>query len=161
VAELHAADLDSAAVRCARHNLAPLGGHVHAGDLYAPLPTTLRGRVDVLLANVPYVPSDELAFLPAEARLHEPRLALDGGADGLGVLRRVAAQAADWLAPGGSLLTEAGEPQAPLATEILARAGLTPRVAASEEPTATVVIARFNARSSPPQGRAGMPRAAA
>ena len=64
----------------------------------------LRGRVAVLAANVPYVPTDEIALLPPEARLHEPRVALDGGADGLDVLRRVAAAAAEWLAPGGHLL---------------------------------------------------------
>src|SRR3712207_7778420 len=57
------------------------------GDLDAPLPAELRGRVDLLLANVPYVPSDEVALLPAEARLHEPRSALDGGPDGLDLLR--------------------------------------------------------------------------
>ncbi len=102
---LHAADVDPVAVGCARRNVERYGGTVHCGDLYAPLPGTLRGRVDVLLANVPYVPTDEVALLPAEARLFEPRTALDGGADGLDVLRRVAARAPDWLAPGGYLLT--------------------------------------------------------
>ena len=89
-AELHAADIDPAAVRCARRNLAAAGGQVYQGDLYAPLPAGLRGRVDILLANVPYVPTGEVALLPPEARDHEARVALDGGADGLEVLRRVA-----------------------------------------------------------------------
>ena len=85
----HATDIDPAAVRCARRNLAPSGGHVYQGDLYDPLPAALRGRVDVLVANAPYVPTGAIATMPPEARLHEPQVALDGGADGLGVQRRV------------------------------------------------------------------------
>ena len=108
-AELYATDIDPAAVRCARRNLAAAGGHVYAGDLFEPLPAALHGRVGILAANVPYVPTSEVALLPAEARLHEPRVALDGGGDGLDVLRRVAAQAPLWLAPGGSLLVEISE----------------------------------------------------
>ena len=68
-----------------------------------------------MAANVPYVPTSEIAFLPPEARAHEPRVALDGGPDGLDVLRRVAAGAPDWLAPGGHLLIETSERQASLA----------------------------------------------
>ena len=139
--ELHAADIDPAAVRCARRNIAAAGGRVYEGDLYAPLPAGLRGRVDILLANVPYVPADEVALLPAEAREHESRAALEGGADGLDVLRRVTAEAPLWLAPGGSLLVETSERQAPRAVEAVARSGLVPRVASSEELNATVVIA--------------------
>src|SRR6266581_6039397 len=127
-AELHAADIDPVAVRCARRNLAP-HGYVYTGDLFEPLPAALRGRVDVLAANVPYVPAGEVALLPAEARVHEPRVALDGGADGLDVLRRVAAGAPQWLAPGGFLLVETSERQAPRAAEAFARSGLATRVA--------------------------------
>src|SRR6266542_3871965 len=83
---LYAVDIDPAAVRCARRNLAPLGGHVYAGDLYDPLPVRLRGLVDVLVANVPYVPTEAVDLLPPEARIHEPLVALDGGADALDVL---------------------------------------------------------------------------
>src|ERR1700751_1459240 len=79
-AEVHAVDLDPAAVRCARRNVP---GHVYQGDLYQPLPARLRGRVAILAPNVPYVPTAEIAFLPPEARAHEPRVALDGGLDGL------------------------------------------------------------------------------
>ena len=96
-AEVHAVDIDPDAVRCARRNVP---GHVYQGDLYEPLPGRLRGRVDILAANVPYVPSGEIGLLPAEARAHEPLVALDGGADGLDVLRRVAAGAPAWLARG-------------------------------------------------------------
>jgi release factor glutamine methyltransferase len=145
-AEPHAADLDPAAVRCARRNLAAAGGRVYEGDLYAPLPAALRGRVDVLVANVPYVPTDEVGLLPPEARDHEPLLALDGGADGLDVLRRVAADAPRWLAPGGSLLVETSGRQAPHAREALAAAGLAHRLAHSEELNAHVVIGTRPAR---------------
>ncbi len=139
-AELHAADIDPAAVRCARRNVRAAGGLAYEGDLYDPLPGHLRGRVDVLLANVPYVPTEEIDLLPAEARVHEARVALDGGADGLDVLRRVTAEAASWLAPGGSLLFETSERQAERAAAIVTRDGLGARVATSDELYATVVI---------------------
>ena len=139
--ELHAADADPAAVACARRNLAGLG-QVWAGDLFAALPGGLRGRVDVLAANVPYVPAGEIGLLPAESRLHEPRRAVDGGPDGLDVARRVAAAAPEWLAPGGTLLIETSERQAPAAAECFAAAGLLPRVTCSDELAATVVTGR-------------------
>ncbi|MGP4002665.1 putative protein N(5)-glutamine methyltransferase [Streptomyces sp. 8N706] len=139
-AQLHAVDIDPAAVRCARRNVAAAGGQVYEGDLYAPLPAALRGRVDVLVANAPYVPTEEIGLLPPEARIHEARVALDGGADGVDVQRRVAAEAPLWLAPGGHLLVETSERQAPRTVEAFARNGLIPRVAASDELDATVVI---------------------
>jgi release factor glutamine methyltransferase len=139
VVELHAADVDPAAVRCARRNLAGRG-LVHEGDLYDALPGALRGRVDVLVANVPYVPTSEVAHMPPEARDHEPRVALDGGDDGLEVLRRVAAGAPDWLAAGGAVLIETSERQAPAALEAFAAAGLDPHVAEDDDLGATVVI---------------------
>jgi release factor glutamine methyltransferase len=145
-AELHAADLDPAAVRCARRNLAACGGRAYEGDLYQPLPSTLRGRVDILLANVPYVPTQAVSTLPPEARLHEARLALDGGPDGLDVLRRVAAAAPHWLAPGGHLLIETSERQALRAAEAFALAGLPARVVSSPDLNATVIIGTRPAR---------------
>jgi release factor glutamine methyltransferase len=138
--ELHAADIDPAAVRCARRNIAPYGGHAHEGDLFAALPDTLRGRIDLLAANVPYVPTGKVGLLPTEARDHEPLVALDGGADGLDVLRRVAAEAPGWLAPGGSLFVETSERQAPSALDTFTRSGLAARLAVSEELYANVVI---------------------
>jgi release factor glutamine methyltransferase len=149
-AELYAADLDPAAVRCARRNVAAVGGQVYQGDLYEPLPVTLRGRVDVLIANAPYVPTGEVGLLPPEARLHEPQTSLDGGADGLDILRRVAAGAPRWLAPGGHLLMETSERQAPRLTEAAARSGLLPRVARSAELSATVIIAARPTATSEP-----------
>jgi release factor glutamine methyltransferase len=141
--ELHAADVDPVAVDCARRNVERAGGRAHLGDLYQALPAQLRGRVDILLANAPYVPSDELVLMPAEAREHEPRVALDGGADGLDVLRRVIAEAPAWLAPGGRLLVESSQRQAPALTDAIKGAGLVPRVATSDELEATIVIARL------------------
>ncbi|MFF5210444.1 putative protein N(5)-glutamine methyltransferase [Streptosporangium sp. NPDC000396] len=150
--ELHAADIDPAAVRCARRNLAAAGGRVYEGDLYEPLPPTLRGRVDVLLANVPYVPTEEIELLPPEARVHEARVALDGGSDGLDILRRAAAAAPLWLAPGGHLLIETSEHQVARAVEIFTRHGLIPRVASCDDLYATVVIGTRPALPSGPGG---------
>ncbi len=142
--ELHAADIDPDAVRCARRNLAGTGARVYEGDLFAALPAALRGRVDVLIANVPYVPTGDLALLPPEARLHEARPALDGGADGLDVLRRVVAEAPQWLAPGGSLLFETSERQAPAALAVTRAAGLAAAEGRHEDLDATVVTATLH-----------------
>ncbi|HET6859145.1 MAG TPA: putative protein N(5)-glutamine methyltransferase [Streptomyces sp.] len=150
--ELHAADVEPAAVRCARRNVAASGGRVYEGDLFEPLPAELRGRVDVLVANAPYVPTGAIGLLPPEARVHEPRVALDGGADGLDVQRRVAAGARQWLAPGGHLLIETSERQATRTMETFIRNGLAPRVARCEELEATVVI---GTRPDPGAGAVG------
>jgi release factor glutamine methyltransferase len=136
--ELHAADLDPAAVRCARRNLPD--GHVYEGDLYEPLPATLRRRVDVLIASPPYVPSASIGLLPPEARLYEPLVALDGGDDGLAVVRRVIAQAPEWLAPGGHLLVETSERQADATVRAVEQAGLAASATGSDELDATAVI---------------------
>jgi release factor glutamine methyltransferase len=138
-ARLCAADVDPAAVACARRNIAE-AGEVFEGDLYRPLPADLRGRVDVLAVNAPYVPTDEVGLMPPEARLHEPQVALDGGADGLAIQRRVAAEAPRWLAPGGHLLIETSRGQAPRTAGIFSDAGLVARVARCDDLDATVVI---------------------
>lgn len=147
--DLHAVDLDSTAVRCARRNLATTGGQVYEGDLYQPLPASLLGHVEILVANPPYVPTEAIGLMPPEARDHEPRIALDGGTDGLDVLRRVIAEAPRWLAPGGHLLVETSRHQAPQSIDTVTHHGLNPRVASSEEHNATVVIAT---RPSLPSG---------
>lgn len=138
--DLTAADVEPAAVACARRNLAGSGAQVLHGDLFTALPGELAGRVDVLLANTPYVPSEAIADMPPEAREYEPLMALDGGADGLDVFRRVAAAAPEWLAPGGHVLVETGAVQAETAVGILIEHGLTPEVATDAELDATVVI---------------------
>jgi methylase of polypeptide subunit release factors len=82
------------------------------GDLDEPLPTSLRRRVDVVTAVVPYVPTEELHLLPRDVLAHEPHRALDGGPRGTVVLERAARAATRWLRPGGSLLLELGGEQA-------------------------------------------------
>jgi release factor glutamine methyltransferase len=150
-AELHAADLDPAAVACARRNVEPAGGRVYQGDLFAPLPPRLRGRAGIVICNAPYVPTGEIAFMPSEARDHEARMALDGGADGLAVLRRAAAQAPQWLAPGGTLLVETSARQASSMTDAMTAAGLLAGVHYDEETGATVITG--TAPEAPPRGR--------
>jgi release factor glutamine methyltransferase len=138
---LTAADLDRAAVDCARVNVGPEVAVYH-GDLFDALPVTLRGGIDVLLCNTPYVPTDEIALLPAEAREYEHTVALDGGPDGLDVQRRVAAEAAQWLAPGGHVLVEVSERQGSTALALFSAAGLDARISRSDELDATVLVAR-------------------
>ena len=138
--ELHAADLDPGATAYARRNLAAIGGHVYQGDLYDALPSDLRGRIDAIVVNAPYVPTAEIGLMPAEARLHEPTVALDGGSDGVGIHRRVAHAAPEWLARGGSLLIETSERQAPLTEAAMAGAGLTTTVVSDDDLDTTVVI---------------------
>lgn len=140
--ELHAADIDPGATAYARRNLAAIGGHVYEGDLYDALPPDLRGRIDVIVVNAPYVPTTEIGLMPAEARLHEPLVALDGGSDGVSIHRRVAAQAPQWLTPGGSLLIETSERQARLTEAAMAEAGLTTSTVRDDELETTVVIGR-------------------
>ena len=137
-AEVHASDVDAAALGCARSN-APSAA-LHLGDLYDALPPDLLGRVDVLAANAPYVPSDRVADMPPEARDHEPLTALDGGADGVDLHRRLAADAVRWLAPGGALLIETSPGQSALTTGAMAAAGLVTRVVADDEVGGCVAI---------------------
>lgn len=139
--ELYAADIDPVAVHCARRNLAACGGRVFAGDLYAALPRQLRGRVDLLVANAPYVPTEAIALMPPEAREYEPRMALDGGADGLAVLSRAITEAPHWLAPGGHLLVEASPLQARQLAEAAGRRGLSAWAVSCDELGATVLVA--------------------
>jgi release factor glutamine methyltransferase len=137
-AEVYAADFDPAAVDCARRNLPP--ERVFAGDLYAALPDDLRQRVDVLVVNAPYVPTDAIATMPPEARDHEHRVALDGGHDGLEVQRRVVAEAPAWLAPGGRLLVETSRGQADRTSGLFATAGFASRVETDDDLDGTVVV---------------------
>jgi release factor glutamine methyltransferase len=141
-AELYATDIDPAALRCARNNLARISSpaYVLAGDLYEALPPSLAGRVDLLLANPPYVPTGSVALMPPEARLYEPRIALDGGSDGLEIQRRIAAGAARWLAPQGRLLVETSDSQVDGSVAAFQSHGLATEVVTANELDATVVI---------------------
>jgi release factor glutamine methyltransferase len=137
--ELHAADVEPVAVRCALGNLHGIGA-VHQGDLFDALPADLRGRVDVLVANAPYVPTAAIAGMPPEARDHEPWIALDGGADGVDVHRRVITGSAAWLRPGGHVVIEAGRQQSELTAAAMDQHGLEPRIVTDDDRDATAVI---------------------
>lgn len=138
--ELYASDIEPAAVRCARSNVEPVGGRVFEGDLYEHLPVSLRGRVDLLVVNAPYVPTDAIALMPPEARDHEPHITLDGGGDGVDIQRRVAAGADAWLAPGGHLLIETSREQAARTVGAFHTGGLTAEVRRADDVDGTVVI---------------------
>jgi release factor glutamine methyltransferase len=138
-AEVHACDVDPVAVGCARRNVP----HVHEGDLFDALPPGLRGRIDVVVANAPYVPSAEIVLMPPEAREHEPRIALDGGSDGLDVQRRIVSDAPRWLAPGGHLLIETSERQAGALAAEFAANGFATETAYGADTGATVALGRL------------------
>jgi release factor glutamine methyltransferase len=139
--EVHASDVEPRAVHCAHRNLDGIGT-VHQGDLTDALPDDLVGHVDVMVVNAPYVPTDEIAMMPAEARDHEPRVALDGGADGVDIHRRVAEQAPRWLRPGGHLVIETSRRQAPLTLAAMTEHGFDARVVRSDDLDATAVVGR-------------------
>lgn len=143
--ELYAADIDPAAVRCTGRNIGATG-QVLEGDLYAALPIVLRGRVDVLVANAPYVPTGAIGMMPPEARLHEPQIALDGGRDGLDIQQRVVAAAHEWLAPGGHLLVETGPRQLDETAAIFERHGFAAQAAFSAELDAAVVFGTIHGK---------------
>jgi release factor glutamine methyltransferase len=140
---LHATDIDPVAVRCARRNIRT--GHVHEGDLYSPLPQRLRGKVDMIIANAPYVPTDAIASMPPEAREYEPRSALDGGPDGLDWHRHIADGARQWLTDRGHLLIETSVGQAPRTAQIARDAGFDARTVHSDELDGTVAIGKIQA----------------
>lgn len=122
---------------CLRANALRYGFEVVTSDVDSGIPAELEGRVDVLTANVPYVPTAELQYVPHEG---EPASALDGGPDGLDWTRRVLACAPRWLRPGGTLLTEVATHQVPL----LPRSGglTTPEVVSQDRQNGVVVSVR-------------------
>ena len=90
------------------------------GDLFGPLPAELRGTVDVVVANPPYIPTGDMPALPAEVAGFEPHLALDGGPDGLAVARRIIEDSPAWLKSGGALLMELDTDRVKSAVQIMA-----------------------------------------
>lgn len=140
-AEVWASDIDPDAVAVARRNLP--ADRVAEGDLYDALPVQLHGSVDLIVANAPYVPSDEIAYMPSEARDHEHRIALDGGPDGHAVQARVASGCRDWLAPAGRVIIETSLRQAPRTASLLHEQGLVVEVVRDEDRDATVVVGRL------------------
>lgn len=139
-ATVYAVDIDPAAVRTARRNLLPFHAHALQGDLFHPLPEELRGSVDVVVVCAPYVPTEAIPLLPPEARLHEPRSALDGGADGLDVVRRVVAGAPVWLAAGAHVVVETSEDQASSTVAAFSASGMEADVVHDAGLSATVVV---------------------
>lgn len=134
-----AIDADARAVACARENLP--GALVLRAD--SPAALDASATFDVIAANLPYVPTAALALMPRDARDHEPRLALDGGADGLAPLRALAPAIAARLAPGGAVAVELAPAQADAAAGILRAVGLgDARVLEDEALGATVLVAR-------------------
>jgi len=121
-ARVTATDIDPAACRCAAAN----GVEVFAGNLAQPLPRELWGYFDLVVAIAPYVPSDQLVFLPRDAREHEGLLALDGGPGGTRVLEQVVWAGAGLLAAGGTLLLELGGEQDEALAPVLRAAGFSP-----------------------------------
>ncbi|TSE01449.1 putative protein N(5)-glutamine methyltransferase [Skermania sp. ID1734] len=138
--ELYCTDSNPIAVGCARRNVSRWNGRACAGDLFNALPGELRGRIDIVTANVPYVPTAAIALLPAEARDHEPRTALDGGSDGLEILRRVAAELPPWLASGGWFGTECSRGQVSDVVDILTAVGMQASTASDGADATTVVV---------------------
>ncbi len=104
--DVHASDIDPGALVHARANAARFGFTVHAGDWWDALPAELYGRLDLVVAHLPYVPSAAVPLLPRDFRDAEPLHTVDGGDDGLDPWRRVAAAAGAWLAPDGALITQ-------------------------------------------------------
>jgi len=137
-------DIAAEAIRHGRSNARRLGiGNVRlvAGDLYDALPKRIKGRVDVVTAHVPYVPSDELEDLPSEVKEFEPLYTLtDHSFDGLGLMRAVAVEAVEWLAPGGWLLLEMSEDMTGKVKKICARVGFEEIGVADDEFDLSVVV---------------------
>jgi release factor glutamine methyltransferase len=115
-----ATDCARAAIACARSN----GVTALLGDLDQPLLPSLKGRVDVMTAVVPYVPSEELHLLPSDVVAFEPRRALDGGPGGTALLERVVVLSVRWLRPGGHVLLELGGDQARALAKTMSMVGL-------------------------------------
>ena len=134
--EVHAADIDPAAVANARRNLP----RVYQGDLFEALPSDLTGRVNLLVINAPYVPTDAIDLMPREARDFEPLITLDGGSDGVAIHRRIAEAARPWLAPGAHVLIETSREQAVLTSAAFEEQGFSTRVKTKKY--STVVIAQ-------------------
>lgn len=120
-------DISEGALEVAKGNVAQYGLServgLYQGDLFDALPEDLSGKFDVIMANPPYIMSSEIEGLEPEVSVHEPRLALDGGPDGLDFYRKISARASLWIKPGGTLVMEIGSRQAEAVTSMLSAAG--------------------------------------
>jgi release factor glutamine methyltransferase len=145
-ATVEAVDLSAPALATARANAARHGldGRIrfHLGDAFAALPGAAKA-FDLIVSNPPYIPAGELAGLQPEVRDHDPRLALDGGPDGLALYRRLAVEAPARLRPGGRLMVEFGDGQEAALVPLLAGAGWTVEsVLPDDSGRARILIAR-------------------
>ena len=120
-ARVVASDLDERAVACARAN----GVEAYRGDLFAPIPRSFEGRVDVVVGAVPYVPTPDLPLLQRDTLTFESPRSYDGGPDGTDILRRVIAESTRFLRRGGALLLELGAGQPEALGDELSRLGFT------------------------------------
>jgi release factor glutamine methyltransferase len=118
-------DVSPAALATARANAARLGFASRAAFIACDYAAALSGPLDLIVSNPPYIRSAEIADLATEVRDHDPRLALDGGADGLDAYRALVPQAARLLAPGGVLAVEVGHDQSGELEGLMTAAGLT------------------------------------
>ena len=107
-ATVYATEASHDALEWAQRNKRKLGSGVEflEGDLFAPLPEMLRGKLDVVVSNPPYIADDERSALPTDVLDHEPHIALFSGADGTTIIERIVPSATEWLRPGGWLLIE-------------------------------------------------------
>jgi len=143
-AEVWAADIDAAGLALGRRNARRLGisnVDFRKSDMYSSLPGRLRGRVDVITGHIPYVPPDEIDDLPTEVREYEPLFTLsDSSFDGLGLIRRAAVEAPEWLRPGGWLLVEVSDDLDKKVGRICRQAGFGEVSVASDEDGLSIVI---------------------
>jgi release factor glutamine methyltransferase len=111
-AAVFATDISADAIEVAAENMARTDNSIYLanGDLFDPLPTSLIGEVDLIVANPPYVSESEFASLPDDVK-REPRVALVSGQSGLEIIERIGASASQWLRPGGVVVCEIGEKQ--------------------------------------------------
>ena len=143
-----ACEPDPAALQHATANLASRGAALPS-DVLSGLPDADRGHVDVIAAVPPYVPDDDMALLPREARDHEPASALRGGPDGLRWIRALIDEASDWIQPGGLLLVELSDHQLAAAVQYGVGRGWRQEPTEQEDESRTTVLAlRAETRSS-------------
>lgn len=145
-------DIDEATLRVAADNARQLGFGPRAAFVRGDYLAALDGRFDLIVTNPPYIPSAEIDTLDIEVRAHDPRRALDGGADGLDAYRSLIPQAAARLAEGGLLLLEIGLGQSEAVDQLVTVAGLTLGPA---WPDLSGVLRVVSGRNRAPQGAAG------
>lgn len=139
-AQVYATDISPEAALCAMENLDPVGGRVCVGDMAEGLPVDIFGRVDVVVANAPYVPTADLSLMPREARLHEPVESLDGGPDGLDLQRAAARAAVRLLRAGGTFLVETSRSQINGTIALVEEVGMIAHVVLDDDLDGTCVV---------------------